>query len=380
MEVSPLILPELAEKIVKEVQKLIGEDIIVVNTEGYIIASTDLDRVGSFHEGALIALQQKRKMIITDEDQLKLSGVKAGINLPILFQHDVIGVIGITGEPNKVTPFGEVIRKMTELLISENYYAEQFEWHTRAVESFIMDWVQAKEWNYSFLDRAKLLSIDIEVKRMVVIIEFIGLNAPLSRDSWTMIFNRFQQNTKEVVSRSGNERMVLLINCTNRPTRESIERRLKQFFQFLTSNFGIQAVAGVGQAVDSQEISNSYRQAERSLKIAKLNSSIIFDEDLTLEMISEEINPKIKADFITRTIGPLLKETELLETIKELFKQNHSLKNTSNTLHIHINTLHYRLKKVEELTQLNPNNIQDLVTLYLAILFLDEQTKIQKYY
>lgn len=230
MEVSPLILPELAEKIVKEVQKLIGEDIIVVNTEGYIIASTDLDRVGSFHEGALIALQQKRKMIIKDEDQLKLSGVKAGINLPILFQHDVIGVIGITGEPNKVTPFGEVIRKMTELLISENYYAEQFEWHTRAVESFIMDWVQAKEWNYSFLDRAKLLSIDIEVKRMVVIIEFIGLNAPLSRDSWTMIFNRFQQNTKEVVSRSGNERMVLLINCTNRPTRESIERRLKQFF------------------------------------------------------------------------------------------------------------------------------------------------------
>ena len=248
-----MILPELAEKIVKEVQRLIGEDIIVVNTEGYIIASTDLGRVGSFHEGALIALQQRRKMIITNEDQLKLSGVKAGINLPIFFQHDVIGVIGITGEPNKVTPFGEVIRKMTELLISENYYAEQFEWHTRAVESFIMDWVQAKEWNYSFLDRAKLLSIDIAVKRMVVIIEFIGLNAPLSRDSWTMIFNRFQQNTKEVVSRSGNERMVLLINCTNRPTRESIERRLKQFFQFLTSNFGIQAIAGVGQASDSQE-------------------------------------------------------------------------------------------------------------------------------
>jgi len=378
--VSPLILPELAEKIVKEVQKLIGEDIIVVNTEGYIIASTDFDRVGSFHEGALIALQQKRKMIITHEDQLKLSGVKAGINLPIFFQHDVIGVIGITGEPNKVTPFGEVIRKMTELLISENYYAEQFEWHTRALESFIMDWVQAKEWNYSFLDRAKLLSIDITVKRLVVIIEFIGLNAPLSRDSWTMIFNRFQQNSKEVVTRSGNDRMVLLINCSNQPTRESIERRLQHFFQFLTNKFGIQAIAGVGQATDSQEISDSYRQAERSLNIAKLNTSIIFDEDLTLEMISEEINPKTKADFITRTIGPLLKETELLETIKELFKQNHSLKNTSNTLHIHINTLHYRLKKVEELTQLTPNNIHDLVTLYLGILFLDEQTKIKKYY
>ena len=39
---------------------------------------------------------------------------------------------------------------MTELLISENYYAEQFDWHTRAVESFVMDWVQAKEWDETF--------------------------------------------------------------------------------------------------------------------------------------------------------------------------------------------------------------------------------------
>ncbi len=374
-----LLLPELAEKIVKEVRKLIGEDIIVVNIDGYIIASTDIKRVGTFHEGALVAAQKKRKLTITDEDQLKLMGVKAGINLPIFFQHDVIGVIGITGEPNKVTPFGEVIRKMTELLISENYYAEQFDWHTRAVESFVMDWVQAKEWTDSFLSNAKLLSIDIEVKRVVVLIEFLELTSPLSRDSWSSIFNRFQQNTKEVVARSGNERIILLINCSNGRSRASIEKRLKQFFQFLTTNFGIQAAAGVGQAFESKEISNSYRQAEKSLKIAKLNNTITFDEDLTLEMISEDINPKTKADFVMRTIGPLLKEKELLETLKELFKQNHSLKNTSNQLHIHINTLHYRLKKVEELTQLKSNNIHDLVILYLGILFLDEQTKIINY-
>ncbi len=373
-----LLLPELAEKIVKEVQKLIGEDIIVVNTEGHIIASTDPVRVGTFHEGALLASQKKRKRIITEEDQLKLEGVKAGINFPIFFQNDVIGVIGITGEPKKVTPFGEIILKMTELLISENYYAEQFDWHTRAVESFVMDWVQAKEWDETFQNRAKLLSIDIEVKRAVVIIEFLGLNSPLSRDSWSSIFNRFKQNTKEVVARSGNERMVLLINCSNGSSRASIEKRLMQFFNFLTNNFGIIAVAGVGQAAEPHDIRISYRQAERSLKIKKATGNITFDEDLTLEMIFEEISPKTKSDFISRTIGPLLKEVDLLETLNELFKQNHSLKNTSNKLHIHINTLHYRLKKAEELTQLSPNNIHDLLTMYLAFLFLDEQTKINK--
>lgn len=112
-----MLLPALAEKIINEVRKLIGEDIIVVNIEGIIIASTDFKRVGTFHEGAFIALQKKKKLIITEEDQMKLTGVKAGINFPIFFQNDVIGIIGITGDPSKVTPFGEIIRKMTELLL-----------------------------------------------------------------------------------------------------------------------------------------------------------------------------------------------------------------------------------------------------------------------
>lgn len=373
-----LLLPELAEKIVKEVRKLIGEDIIVVNTDGYIIASTDLKRVGTFHEGALVASQKKKKLIITEEDQLKLVGVKAGINFPIFFQNEVIGVIGITGEPAKVTPYGEIIRKMTELLISENYYAEQFDWHSRALESFVMDWIQSKEWNHTLLNRARQLSIDIESRRTVAIIEFAQLTSPLSRDIWSSIFKWFEHQNEEVAARSGNERVVLLIDCSKAPHRETIEKRLNYFFKFLKSNFRIRAFAGVGQVASSHEIRQSYRQAERALRIAKNTGNITFDEDLTLEMILDELTPATKSDFIKRTIGGILAEKELVETVQELFRQNHSLKNTANKLHIHINTLHYRLKKIEEITGLDSSNIHHLLTLYLAILFLDEQTKIKE--
>jgi carbohydrate diacid regulator len=373
-----LLLPKLAEKIVKEVRKLIGEDIIVVTTAGYIIASTDLKRIGTFHEGALIASQNKQKLIITEEDQLTLAGVKAGINFPIFFQNDVIGVIGITGDPAKVTPFGEIIRKMTELLISENYYTEQFDWHSRALESFVLDWIQAKEWDHSFLNRARLLSIDIEANRTVAIIEFAQLTSPLSRDIWSSIFKWFEQQHKEVAARSGNERVVLLIDCSKAPLRDVIEKMLNRFIFFLKSNFKILAYAGLGQVVNSAEIRHSFRQAERALKKAKSTGSIIFDEDLTVEMILDELTPVTKSDFIERTIGEILTEKELVETVQELFRQNHSLKNTAAKLHIHINTLHYRLKKAAELTGLNPSNIHDLLKMYLAILFLDERTKINE--
>lgn len=367
-----MLQPELAEKIVREVQKLIAEEIIVVNTEGMIMASTHRNRIGTFHEGALITSQQKKKLIITEKDTPHLKGVKSGINLPIFFQHDVIGVIGITGDPGTVTPFGEIIRKMTELLISENYYGEQFDYHSRAMETFVLEWLHAKEPNPDMLERARALTINLELHRTAVIIEFQQREQPFSRDVWSSILNSFSQDKNDVITRSGNERVIVLLDCSDSVQPMAIKNRLEQFLHFIKNSFGITAYAGVGQCTKPSNLRQSYVQAERALKLARRNRGIIFDEELILEMVTGELNSELKAEYIERSIAPILLEKDLLETLVELFKQNHSLKNTALALHIHINTLHYRLKKIEELTHLNPNSIHDLFCLYLGVQFLDE--------
>jgi carbohydrate diacid regulator len=367
-----MLQPELAEKIVREVQKLMTEEIIVVNTEGIIMASTNRDRLGTFHEGALITSQQKKKLIITEKETPHLKGVKAGINLPIFFQHEVIGVIGITGDPESVTPFGEIIRKMTELLISENYFGEQFEYHARAMETFVLEWLQNKVPSPSLLERARALSINLDLHRTTVIIELEQKKFPLSRDEWSTILNSFSQNKNDVITRSGNERIIVFIDCSDSVQPTSLKTRLEHFLHYINHSFGITSYAGVGQCAPPSGLHLSYAQAERALKMARRTRTIVFDEELTLEMITGELTPEVKSEYIQRTLGPLLKEKDLLETLRELFKQNHSLKNTAQSLHIHINTLHYRLKKIEELTQLNPNTIHDLFCLYLAVLLLDE--------
>ncbi len=365
---------ELAEKIVREVQKLIEEEIIVVNNDGTIIAGTNQDRIGDFHEGAFLTSQQKKKRIITEKDQSQLKGVKPGINLPIFFQAEVMGVIGITGDPKTVTPVGEIIRKMTELLISENYYGEQFDWHSRSLETFVHEWLQAKEPSSGLLNRAKTLTINLERNRTAAIVEFEHREVPLSRDMWSSIVNSFSKSKHDVLTRSGNERIILLIDCSDSVQPGAISYRLEHLLKFIKNNFSLSAYAGVGQCAPPSKLPHSYVQAERALKKARKNQTIVFDEELTLEMITSELQPEMKSEYIQRTLGPLLTETDLLETLAQLFKQNHSLKNTAQSLHIHINTLHYRLKKIEERTQLDPNKIHDLLCLYLAILFLDEQS------
>ena len=86
------------------------------------------------------------------------------MNLPLLFHDEVIGVIGITGEPENISRYGEILRKMTELLIHENYFLEQLELEHRSYEAFVFDWLQNTEWSPSFLDRAKTLGIDLYKK------------------------------------------------------------------------------------------------------------------------------------------------------------------------------------------------------------------------
>ncbi|TKJ01560.1 carbohydrate diacid regulator, partial [Bacillus cereus] len=64
---SIMLFPDLANKIVREVRRLITENIIIINIEGVIIASTDTERIGKFHEGALRCAKQKKTVIITKE-------------------------------------------------------------------------------------------------------------------------------------------------------------------------------------------------------------------------------------------------------------------------------------------------------------------------
>ena len=58
----------------------------------------------------------------------------------------------------------------------------------------------------------------------------------------------------------------------------------------------------------------------------------------------------------------------LCHTLKTYFDQNCDLSQTTKTLHIHTNTLRYRLQRVESITGLNINRLESMIQLYFGIL------------
>lgn len=360
----------LAKKIIQEVRKLINEEIVIMDTNGYIIASTNPKRIGFFHEGAFLTVHKKDRLIISKEDETKLKGVKAGINLPICFGQNVVGVIGITGNPDEVLPYAELLRKMTELLIQENFYKEEMNRQNRAIEAFIFDWLELREWDSTFHNRADLLGINLSVPRQVIMVKAkTQTNMINFTPKWESV-----EEKNDLFIHWGNDRLLLLLEATTNVDKKQLKKRLYDWKIKIEHNNNFLLTFGIGQIVEPRELKSSFLKAERALHSITENQWIAFDEELTLEMIFEDVRSETKKEFVQRTIAPLLHDSELMHTLRTLFEYNQSLKETAEQLHIHINTLHYRIKKIEELTKLNPKIIKDQTILYLSIQILDQYT------
>ncbi|MBO9128475.1 sugar diacid recognition domain-containing protein [Bacillus sp. 165] len=369
-----MLLPSLAKKIVQEVRRLITEDIIIIDVNGIIIASTDSKRLNTFHESALLCCQQKKTVVITKEDEHHLTGVKAGINLPLLFNDEVVGVIGITGEPERISQYGELMRKMTELLIHENYFTEQLEIKQRSYEAFLFDWLHSKDLSSSLTDRAKMFGIDINAPQQLILFSIDNADSTLQSKLWQYIHSQISMEKEKILVRWGNERLILLQQA-EKETIHTTRKILEKIQQDCHAHFSVSLSIGVGKPVSPTELYLSYDQALRALEVSLQEKKIVFNEDLRLEMCLQDIQSHTRTEFLQRTIKVLLDEKELLYTLKLFMETNQSYKQTAETLHIHINTLHYRFKKIENLTGLNPKNFKDLVTLYISLALLEDYPK-----
>jgi hypothetical protein len=83
-------------------------------------------------------------------------------------------------------------------------------------------------------------------------------------------------------------------------------------------------------------------------------------------------SPRLGERLAQRVLGPLeayaeRRSTDLTETIQAFVECGHDRRATAKRLHVHPNTLDYRLGRIGELTDLDTSNPDDLVLLALAL-------------
>ncbi|VTR43828.1 Sugar diacid regulator [Serratia fonticola] len=151
---------KLAREIVARTMKIIDSNINVMDNRGRIIGSGDPERLGELHEGALLVLSQARVVAIDDAVARHLHGVRPGINLPLHVDGNIVGVIGLTGDPVQLRQYGELVCMTAEMMLEQARLLSLLAQDSRFREEFVLNLIRTEELSPALMEWAHRLGID----------------------------------------------------------------------------------------------------------------------------------------------------------------------------------------------------------------------------
>jgi PucR C-terminal helix-turn-helix domain/GGDEF-like domain len=125
-----------------------------------------------------------------------------------------------------------------------------------------------------------------------------------------------------------------------------------------------------------------FREAAHAIEIGTrigLAGQIIFYGDLGIYRLLLQIGDMDQLRrYADEVLGPLIRydathKLGLVRTLSVFLDQRESLKQAARRLHVHANTVAYRLQRIEQLTPLNLANPNDRLVAHVAVKILDAQ-------
>lgn len=337
---------KLAERIVAEMMGVLPYNINVMDADGIIIASGEQGRVGTIHEGARRVLETGR---IYEAATAEL-GMQPGVNEPIVVGGQLIGVLGITGDPEQVRPFGHLMRVTVALLIEQAMASQRERDDREQRERFYQELASRKApYDPAFVERAKGYRLDLARRCRVILVKGVWPEQRMKEAGLGAIplWKLAQNKTACFLNDPGRADAVL---------------------EQLAAS---EAVHGVGIGEDEPLAALSLEQATAALELgSKLAPDRIIHTYGDLRFLIHLTSPlRQEPGAIAPLLGPAEKAADLLQTLQMYIAENGDISRAAEKLHIHRNTLHYRLDRIRQLTGKDPRSLLDLVELLCGLVW-----------
>lgn len=349
---------QFAQQIVDTLKTVCTHDINYINPQGIIIASSNPDRVGSYHAGGHEAAKSGRIVSVEEDDEA--AGVRKGINMPIFFHKKTASVIGITGEPEHVKRYADLAQRITLLLMRE----QEVENHKYDIRT-----------QTSYLVRALVEDNTVHPDYIREVLALNGIKR--SSSSWqTVLFrlaagqehplSEIEQAIEDAVMRLDGvlrtrifpDRYILLME------EHELEKKgfiLEELAARLTGSLSI----GIGGSHGLARQARSYKEALLAIRSLPAGRGFAAFTSMRIELLLSDIGRDAGDAYIKQCTAGL--DDEDLRLLDIYYSADMSLKETASACFIHKNTLQYRLDRIAEHCGLNPRRFRDAAELYLAL-------------
>ncbi len=280
------------------------------------------------------------------------------------------------------TSIDQEISAVEEIAVSEGASACALEWAKQFAVDIAEDRMRA-----AFLDellaaeiadeaawiqRGASLSYDLSVPHAAWYIEARGV------PDWPQPIVDFMERMGISAPYSNrNEGLLLFWPIDNQRSARELKEVAAGFAEVVSSKHpATEFTIGIGRpAVAPSDWIRSQKQARESLRLGKEwhGAPVTYFGDLGLYQLLTTLgtNPE-SARFYRKTLGLLMshddnRNSELVETLEAFFACHGNLSQTSSRMHIHRNTLSYRLERIEAIANLDLNDPDARFSLQLAL-------------
>jgi carbohydrate diacid regulator len=385
-----MLSPSLAQEIAGDTSAVIGFNVLITDAEGVVIGSGDDSRVGSFHEASVEVMRTRELAAHSASQAQRLRGVRPGITLPVIMDGQAVGTVGITGPPAQVRRFGLLVRRQTEILLRESVMLRSRLLAERAAERLFAD-VAAYDPHVVedefLLFRAADLGFDLRLRRVAVAFEMAvpgtdnrrqsapGRDMVLVRSELLRTVREVFAGPQDIVASTAPGRIGVLHRLpAGRPVTSLVDG-CRRVADVIAAQDGLTTRVGIGEPADTVAgLHESYQDARDALRLgARLARApaVHLIADLRVHQVLTAAGQPARNRLLDLTAAALRAEPDwplLRDTITAWCESGFNLVRASAALHIHRNTIVYRMGKIEQITGRPLRDHRATIALYLACL------------
>jgi len=388
--------PSLAQEIAGDTSAVIGFNVLITDAEGMVIGSGDKGRVGTFHEASVEVIRTKEPATHSASQAHQLRGVRPGVTLPLVTDGRAVGTVGITGTPAQVRRFGLLVKRQTEILLRESVMLRSRLLAERAAEKLLADIASYDPHvvEGDFLEfRAAELGFDLRLRRVAVAFEVTvppvpdtsarRQAAPPTRDM-ALVRSELLRTIREVFAdpqdivagtAPGWIGVLHRLPARSQATSLAVADDCRRLIDVIAAQDGLAARAGIGEpAASVGGLHNSYQDACDALRLgARLagDTPVHLITDLRVHQVLASVGQPARNRLLELTAADLRAQPDwpvLRDTITAWCENGFNLVRASAALHIHRNTVVYRMNKIEQITGRPLRDHRSAMALYLACL------------
>ena len=354
-----MISNQIIQSTIEGVKNIARVEICVMDVEGKEIASTFESNVD--YEHAVLSF------VDSPADSQQVQGVQF---FKVFDENQLEFVVLIKGESEDVHMIGKIVSFQLQSLFVA--YKER---HDK--DNFIKNLLLDNLLLVDIYNRAKKLRIEINVRRVVFIIECQTENDDMEHDnnSLEIVRSLFASKSKDFITAVDEKNIIVVKELLPTENYSDIEKIAKMIRDMLNTEAMTNVHVSYGTIVEEiKEVSRSYKEAKLALDVGNIfysDKSVIAYNNLGIGRLIYQLPMQlctmfIKESFSNKSLDDF--DAETLSTIVKFFENNLNVSETSRQLYIHRNTLVYRLDKLQKLTGLDLRAFDDAITFKIALM------------